>query len=101
MFWQIENIASKGNGLFDAGEGRLISHAELLPAVARLQDALASKQKLLVVLFCDNSAASIAGYLAALRAGHAVMLVNAATDDSLKKRLFDKYTPEVVMSVGA
>ncbi len=94
MFWDIEEISEKNRGLYDTAERRLVSYPEFLGMVMALQRALDSKHKLLVALFCDNSVASIAAYLAALRAGHVVLLVNATTDNSLKNRLFDVYSPE-------
>jgi acyl-CoA synthetase (AMP-forming)/AMP-acid ligase II len=100
MLWQIEDVAGGNGGLYDATERRFVSYSELLGNVSALQSVLASNRKLLVALFCDNSLACIAAYLAALRAGHAVLLVNAATDLSLKKRLCDIYSPEVVIGAG-
>jgi long-chain acyl-CoA synthetase len=98
MFWDIEDVSETTRGLYDAAERRLVPYPELLRTVKAFKRVLDPKRKLLVALFCDNSVSSIAAYLAALRAGHVVLLVNSATDNSLKKKLCEIYLPEVVIS---
>jgi len=97
MFWLLEQLADKSKGLFDAAERRLVSYAELLERVTALEKLLHSEQKLLVALLGDNSIGSLVAYLAALRAGHAILLANVSTDASLNQRLCDVYSPEIVL----
>ena len=101
MFWKIDQTDKTNSRLYDASRRCLLDYSDLSQQVALWEAILRSERKLLVALFCDNSLACIAAYLAALRTKHTVMLVNAATDSSLKKRLLDIYEPEIVISVGA
>ena len=100
MFWEIERVANDGHGIYDSAERRFVPYAQLLEGVSALEKVLRASTKLLVVLFCDNSRTSLTAYLSVLRAGHAVILANAATDVSLKRRLLDIYSPEIVLEVG-
>ncbi|MGP8201772.1 MAG: AMP-binding protein [Limisphaerales bacterium] len=98
MFWEIEHLMEQNRGLYDGADGRFVSYPELLQKTVLWEEALRSKRKLLVALFCDNAIASIAAYLAALRSGHAVMLVHASMDRSLKHRICEIYSPEIVIN---
>ncbi len=48
----------------------------------RRRDLLADAEKRLLFLFCRNELASVAWYLAAVEAGHAVALLNDQIDAS-------------------
>lgn len=99
MFWELERVADTGNGVYDASAGSFLPYSAILAQSEKLQRVLAAgTTKLLVALVADNSAASIVGYLAALRSGHAVLLLNAATAAPLQRRILDAYLPEVVLS---
>jgi long-chain acyl-CoA synthetase len=100
MFWELERHASgaSAGGIYDAADRREIGYRELLEEVGKVQARLDVGGKKLIALLCDNSLASIVGYLAALRSGHAVMLINKTTDASLRDRLFSIYQPEIVIS---
>lgn len=100
MLWQIEKAPQSKSWLYDDGEKRFVSYEELLDHICILERTIMSDQKLLVTLFCDNSPVCIAAYLAILRSGHAVMLVNASTDISLKNRILQIYSPEIVIHRG-
>ena len=100
MYWKIERLSGHRHGVFDAADRRFLSYASLLEQAGTLEESLRTGSKSLVALMCDNSLASLIGYLSALRAGHAVMLTNATTEESLKQRLIDTYAPEIVLSVA-
>src|SRR5512146_587227 len=100
MFWEIDQLGVKNRGLYDVSERCFLPYPDLLQKVALWEYYLRSRRKILIALFCDNSAACIAAYLAAWRTRHTVMLVNVTTDSSLKRRLCETYEPEVVISAG-
>jgi long-chain acyl-CoA synthetase len=100
MFWQMESVPNSIAWLYDGKEKRSVSCEELLDDIRIIERAINSDQKLLVALFCDNSPMSVAAYLAVLRSGYAVMLINASTDISLKKRILQIYTPEIIIYNG-
>jgi acyl-CoA synthetase (AMP-forming)/AMP-acid ligase II len=101
MFWDVENLADRKTGLYDGGPKVFLSYGCLLEKINRLQSVLQFSRKTLIALFCDNSASSVVAYLAALRSGHAVLLVNASTDTTLQRRLLDIYQPEIILSMSA
>ena len=100
MFWRLEELADHSRGLFDSGDRHFVTYGEILRRVISFQRLLGSGRKKLVALFCDNSVASIVAYLAAIREGHATMLLNASSDPKLKLRLCELYSPEMIVSVG-
>lgn len=81
--------------LFDA-QGRAVSYATLHAARRRAGAALAGRGKKLVFVPCRNDLESIVGYVAAVGAGHAVMMADAAMPSDLRDRLLDIYDPDCV-----
>ena len=84
--------------LIDAATGRSWTYAELATAVRSTAAALASDRKALVACLCRPDAESVIGYLAALAAGHAVMLLDAEADATDK--LVEHYRPDFVLRGG-
>lgn len=97
MFWELERIAD-GGGVYDAARGGFVSYAKLLEEVARLERRMLRTPKSLVMLLCDNGIASLIGYIAALRSGHAVLLSGAAADFSLQDGLVAAYRPQFLLT---
>jgi len=97
MFWDIEPLISLNNGLYDDSEGKFCSYGELLERVTQIEKCLRQSRKLLVALFCDNSLAGIAAYLASLRSGNTVILINSSTEEGLRHRILSIYRPEIVI----
>lgn len=99
MFWELERVATEHRGVYDSASSRFVSYARLLQEVTELERDLRQDDKALVLLFSDNSAASIAAYLAVLRAGHTVMLGSATADPLLQQRLLEAYSPDIILHV--
>lgn len=97
MFWEIEKH-SDGVRLCYGRENHHINYDELSNTVDAIEKSIASEQKLLVALFCNNSPAAIAAYLATLRSGHALMLLSDSLDLSLREQIIQNYRPEFVIS---
>jgi long-chain acyl-CoA synthetase len=89
-----------GIALIDGAAGRSWTYTELAAAVRSMAVALTSECKALVVCFCRPDAESVVGYLAALAAGHAVMLLDAEADAEVIDGLLDRYRPEFVLRGG-
>jgi acyl-coenzyme A synthetase/AMP-(fatty) acid ligase len=66
--------------------------------VSRRRDALADDEKGLLFLFCRNDLASVAWYLAAVEAGHAVALLNDQINAPLAANLISLYCPDWVVT---
>lgn len=96
MFWEIEKSNNAG-WFYDSVGKRRLSYQELGDSIVALEKIIARENKILVALVIDNSPASIACYLAALRCGHAVLLLNALVDAGLREELFNQYHPELIL----
>jgi acyl-CoA synthetase (AMP-forming)/AMP-acid ligase II len=82
--------------LIEAESGRALSYGQLDAAVGEAACLLATPRKALLFLFCRNGLPSVLLYLAALRQGHAVALLDAALDPELKRQLIERYCPDLV-----
>jgi long-chain acyl-CoA synthetase len=89
-----------GTALVEAATGRTWTYAELAHDVRRAAASLAAPRKSLVACVCHRDAASVIGYLAALAAGHAVMLLDAEGDGRLTETLVEHYQPDFVLRDG-
>src|SRR6185312_2527381 len=83
--------------LVDTILGRVWTQDELADAVARVVHRLSTDGPELVFCLCDRTAASIIGYLAARRAGHAVALLDAGAPGELTDALIARYRPAFVV----
>ena len=87
--------------LVDAAAGRTLTYAELLESVLTLAHRLEETDgKSLAFCFTRNDLGAVLGYLAAVQAGHAVLLVDAdAPQHAL--RLLEIYQPELLLNPPA
>jgi len=99
MLWEIEKNCAAG-WFYDSASKRRLSYQELGDSVIALERNIAGADKTLVALVTDNSAASIACYLAALRCGHAVLLLSAQGDAGLREEICNRYRPEIILLPG-
>lgn len=100
MFWDIDQLATPQARFYDASSCRALTYSDLLTVVSSWEHLLRSHRKRLIAFFSDNSATSIAIYLAALRTRQTLMLNNSTTDPSLAHTLCDIYQPDLVINAG-
>jgi acyl-coenzyme A synthetase/AMP-(fatty) acid ligase len=99
MIFSIDDHARRNRvAVIDSSAEAAWTYRELLDEVSRRRDLLADKEKRLLFLFCRNELASIAWYLGALEAGHAVALLNDEIDTRLATNLISLYRPEWVLT---
>jgi acyl-CoA synthetase (AMP-forming)/AMP-acid ligase II len=87
---------STGVALVDADAGIALSYPDLERHLAEAGTHFEAPRKSLVFLFCNNALSSVLAYLAAVEQGHAVALLDANLDPSLKARLLECYRPRFV-----
>lgn len=87
----------ESHAITDAGSGQRWSWVELESAVRAIAASLKSSRKQLVFLLCRNDAATVLAYLAAIEAGHAVALLDAALSAEFQQRLIALYTPDLLI----
>jgi acyl-CoA synthetase (AMP-forming)/AMP-acid ligase II len=88
---------SDAAALVDAGAGRVWTQDELADAVRGAAERLATNRRALAFCLCSGNVASIIGYLGALRAGHAVALLDAEAPVELIEALIGHYRPAFVI----
>lgn len=96
-FWEIPAKYHSSVALIEAASGREMTYRELDESVQRLVGSVFAGDKRLVLLLCHNRPADIVGYLAALRAGHAVLLLESKLDAKLRERIILTYEPDLLV----
>jgi len=84
--------------IYDAALKKWCTYGELRNLVDLLAESLAYPQKALAFCFCRNDLASVAWYLAALQAGHAVALLDEGLTGEFKAALISSYTPDFILT---
>lgn len=97
MFWH-EATNAAWPALVDAASGAVLDHGELRAAVRAIASRMDRPLKALVFCLCRNDPATVVGYLAALEAGHAVMLLDSAVRADVLADLLARYRPEIVLA---
>lgn len=100
MLWH-EAADPAGPALVDAAGGAVWNHGELRAAVRAVANRMDRPQKSLVFCLCRNDPATVIGYLAAMEAGHAVMLLDSAVRAEVLADLLSRYKPEIVLTSAA
>lgn len=94
MFWEQLERFDKKVALIE-GEQRL-SYAELASRCDKLVKQLGSGKRLVLVLASNNIVGVIA-YLACLRGGHTMMMIDPSIDASKKVQLIEAYSPNFLI----
>jgi long-chain acyl-CoA synthetase len=88
--------------LIDGETGETWTRARLAKAVGHIAHGLRSPRKELVFCACERDVGSAIGYLAAVAAGHAVVLTDRDVHEQLAAALLERYRPRwVLMAQGA
>src|SRR5215831_10788607 len=99
MIFAIDDPARRNSvALIDGGTRRSQTYGELADQVSGYREALVSREKSLLFLFCRNDLCSIAWYLAAIESGNAVALLKDDLNPQLRDNLITLYQPEWVIS---
>lgn len=80
-------------------DGRWRTYADLTSDVEALAERLRAKRAL-AFCFCRTNVATVVNYLACLRAGHAIALLDAALHPSARLALIKHYQPELLLATG-
>lgn len=99
MIFSIDDHTRRNHvALIDGAENTSWTYGELSDEVSRRRDSLKDPKKRLLFLFCRNDLSSVAWYLAAVEAGHAVALLNDQMNMQLAANLISLYRPEWVVA---
>jgi len=98
MLFDNERQKVSAPAIHDGVSGKWSTYGELRALVERLALSLQYPQKALAFCFCRNDLASVAWYLAALEAGHAVALLDEGLSMEFKAGLISSYAPDFVLT---
>ncbi|MGH9680256.1 MAG: AMP-binding protein, partial [Candidatus Acidiferrales bacterium] len=98
MLFENERQIASAHALYDAALGKWCTYGELRDLVARLAAALDYPRKALAFCFTRNDLASVAWYLAAVEAGHAVALLDEGLTAEFKAGLISTYSPDFILT---
>lgn len=100
MFWlNSENF--KNLRLVEGKTKETFLYNDFEPLINLIQSLLNSNFKSLIALICDNSYLAVICYLAALRSGNSVLLLNYSTDELLLKKIIMTYKPEFIIQTNS
>jgi len=88
----------KAKAFFDADTGEWFTRAQLSCRVTAFADRLRFPAKALGFHFAFNDGDSLIAYLAAIEAGHAVVMLNPELDAVLKSRLIALFRPDFIIA---
>jgi len=100
MFW-LNSDNLKNLRLIEGKTKDTFLYSDFEPLINSIQNLLFSKTKSLIALICDNSFLGVLSYLASLRSGNAVILLNYTTDEILLKKLIMTYKPEFIIQTNS
>src|SRR5450755_4738044 len=99
MIFSIDDPARRNAvALIDGAADTSWTYGQLAEEVSRRGERLTDSKKRVLFLLCRNDLASVAWYLAAVEAGHAVALLNDQIDAQLAANLIALYRPEWVLT---
>jgi acyl-coenzyme A synthetase/AMP-(fatty) acid ligase len=84
--------------LIDADRNISLTYAEAGSIINNIALGIKQHNKKLAFLFCDNSYTSLLAYLALLKSGNAVLLLNSRLNEAIKYSLISLYKPEIIFS---
>ena len=87
--------------LFDSAVNRWYSYGELYAEIERWAVQFSGAEKALVFVFARNDVASVAAYLGALEAGHAIALLPGNLASEFQQKLVAAYQPDWVFDAAA
>jgi len=96
----IDNLETFGSQIALQDEnGNVISYEELAQKADSLSNKIGSKKRFIFVS-SNNNIDTIIGYIAGLRGGHAVLMLDSDLDASLLDKLIERYKPNGIWTDG-
>jgi long-chain acyl-CoA synthetase len=97
-FWEAVSEFNTNIALIDPENNVRFTYKELNNLADNTARALKMGRKSMAFLFCKNDYLSVINYLALLRAGHAVLLLDNKLNEEIRTQLIDLYKPELIFS---
>ena len=97
-FWNNLKAFSDNTALFDTKINKAFSYAELEKESQVLAEKLRLPSKSIIFLFTTNNPESIIAYIAALKSGNTVLLLDEKLNDEIRNNLIENYKPDFIIS---
>ena len=97
-FWNNLKAFSANTALVDTAVDKSVTYAELEEASQTLAEKLKLSVKGLIFLFTTNNSESVITYIAALKSGNAVLLLDEKLNDEIRNGLIENYKPDYIIS---
>lgn len=97
-FWQNFKQYKTKTALIDVTTGKVISYEELDVESEKLAEKLNIKSKSLIFLYTANNSGSVITYIAALKSGNAVLLLDEKLNDEIRTGLIKNYKPDFIVT---
>ena len=97
-FWSNLSSFSDNTALIDTVKSISVSYRKLDSESDIIKEKVKSAKKGLAFLFTTNNSESVISYIALLKSGHAVLLLDEKLNDEIRNRLIENYRPEYIIS---
>ena len=97
-FWNNLKAFDSHIALVDTAIDRAVTYEKLESESQALSEKLKLSNKGIIFLFTTNNLESIISYIAALKSGNAVLLLDEKLNDEIRNGLIENYKPDIIVS---
>jgi long-chain acyl-CoA synthetase len=97
-FWEDNPLYFQNTCLIDPLNDVMLSYKDVYWQAESISEALKGDLTKLAFLFCKNDYKTIIIYMALLRAGHAVLLLDNKLNEEIRSQITEIYKPEIIFS---
>ena len=97
-FWNNLKAFSANTALVDTAIEKSVTYAELEQEAKGLSEKIKLHFKGLIFLFTANNAESVITYIASLKSGNAVLLLDEKLNNEIRNGLIENYKPDYIIS---
>ncbi len=97
-FWNNLKTFSSNTALVDTAINKSVTYSELEQESQALAEKLKLSVKGLIFLFTTNNSESVITYIASLKSGNAVLLLDEKLNDEIRNGLIENYKPDYIIS---
>ena len=99
-FWNSLLLYKNNIALIDTNTNKSIKYYELDIESEKLSEKIKLSKKGLIFLFTTNNSESIITYIASLKSGNAVLLLDEKLNDEIRNGLVENYKPDFIVTLN-
>ncbi len=97
-FWDNLKLFDNNIALVDTSNNKTFSYSEIESEVESLALKINLDKKGLIFLFTTNNSESIITYIASIKSGNAVLLLDEKLNDEIRESLIENYKPDFIIT---